>query len=219
MGNWPKCPYYLSDGTRQSYITCEDTRHYYDSQAEKDEYLENYCCSYRWKDCQFAIGMNRLYERTEEMTDKDKATIEKLEHQLKEQEKEATKIRKENTRLNRIHKADEHLKGTVRRLMEEKEKQGLSLMAHNQRLTNCIGFLMDKHKEEILDLTTMNKWTLTKDVSYELYQDPISKDNMLRIIVEDKEIKEDDKSDGLKRAARALQEAGGKTTPTTKEKD
>lgn len=214
MGNWPKCPYYLSDGIRQSYITCEDTRHYYDYQKEKDEYLEKYCCSYRWKECVHAAGMNRLYERLEEMADKDKAKIEKLEHQLKAQEKEATRIRKENTRLQRIHKADEHLKETVHKLMEEKahlEKVRDNLQTHNIMLTNLAGYLMVKHKIDNCDLTAMHKWSAEHDVMFELFQDPISNDSMINVVVEDKEIS-DDKGDGIKRAARALQEAGREET-------
>ena len=140
--------------------------------------------------------MNRLYEREEEMADKEKAKIEKLEHQIKAQEKESTNIRKENTRLKRIHKADEHLKETVHKLIEEKaylRQVRANLMTHNQMLTNCIGYLMEKHEVETIDLTSMHKWAQSKDVSFELFTVPITEDNMLKIVVPEDEETEDDK--------------------------
>lgn len=198
MGNWPKCPYYLGDGIKRDYITCEDSRHYHDSIEDKDKYLEEYCCSDRWQSCEHAIGLDQLYERTEDMAE-DKARIEHLMHQVKAQEREAVRIRKENTRLQKIHAADEHLKENLHlyemqiKILRADKK---NLMTHNEMLTKCIGYLMHLQDMQVMDLTSMHEWSADHNVSFEVSKEKMTEHNMLSIEIENKrEGKKEDASD------------------------
>ena len=80
MGRYILCPYFVSEKATRLTITCEDCIRRFDSLDEKEKHIKAYCEA-SWSDCPFASHMNQIYERIEEMDEKQKM-IELLKSQL-----------------------------------------------------------------------------------------------------------------------------------------
>lgn len=63
-GRLPICPYFRDEKNRS--ISCEDTYRCLDTKDEKYQWMEDYCTSWEWEQCPYAVEITEAYERFEE---------------------------------------------------------------------------------------------------------------------------------------------------------
>ena len=97
MGRFAVCPYFMSE--KRLSISCEDTIRQFYSKAEKKKQLNQFC-DRDWQKCQYAIALNELYERMDEMNSQMERDIAALEHQVAVRKKENEVLRQQLGNLN-----------------------------------------------------------------------------------------------------------------------
>ena len=97
MGRFALCPFFMNE--KRLSISCEDTVRQFYSKAEKKKQLKLYCDS-DWQKCQYAIALNNLYERMDEMSSQKDRDVAALEHQVMVRKKENEELRQTVGRLN-----------------------------------------------------------------------------------------------------------------------
>lgn len=97
MGRFAVCPYFMSE--KRLSISCEDTIRQFYSKAEKKKQLKLFC-DRDWKKCQYAIALNELYERMDEMSSQKDRDVAALEHQVAVRKKENEMLRQQLGNLN-----------------------------------------------------------------------------------------------------------------------
>ena len=97
MGRFAVCPYFMSE--KRLSISCEDTIRQFYSKAEKKKQLSQFC-DRDWQKCQYAIALNELYERMDEMNSQTERDIAALEHQVAVRKKENEVLRQQLGNLN-----------------------------------------------------------------------------------------------------------------------
>ena len=114
MGRFALCPYFMSE--KRLSISCEDTVRQFYSKGEKTKQLNCYC-DRDWKSCRYAIALNDLYERMDDMETQKDRDIAALEHIAAARKKENEELRQ---RLGYVN-------------------------AQNKSLEMMLGYLCDKH--------------------------------------------------------------------------
>lgn len=82
------CPYYLSDNDKS--VTCEDTIRQFRTRELKRSYLQEYCCSFRWKDCPYARALDQVYEKISMHPEEAESIY--YEHQIQAIKKELARV-------------------------------------------------------------------------------------------------------------------------------
>lgn len=127
MGRFALCPYYRSE--KRLSISCEDTVRQFYSKTDKLKRLKDYCDS-NWEKCQYAIALNDLYERMDEM----------------------------DTQRDRDLAAWEHLASARKKENEELRQRLGYVNARNQSLEMMLGYLCDKFDVTEVDVAEMTKF-------------------------------------------------------------
>lgn len=158
MGLYIRCCYYVND--KNLSITCEDCIRQFESKREKRQWIKTYCET-NWSKCVYASDLNQLYERIENMDNKNQTIeilnkqneskaveIDKLKKQLgnsraKYQKKE-NEIIKQLEQARRDEKAIKYLADARGRTIIARENQIMLEQARNQSLNMMLGFLVDK---------------------------------------------------------------------------
>ena len=97
----PLCPYYKRHMERS--ITCEDVCRTFSTSAEKEMWLDTYCDTPAWEQCEYAQGLTRAYERL--FKGDDKAIMENEYESLKKENKKlSTLFGKAEKRIQRQQK-------------------------------------------------------------------------------------------------------------------
>ena len=107
MARYTLCPFF-EHGERKSRITCEDTYRWFDSDEEKDIWMDMYCDN-EWTECPYAIELNEAYDRLEKGDEMalEKHKIDALEKELKGM---ATKLGRAEKRIERQQKKIDELR-------------------------------------------------------------------------------------------------------------
>ena len=121
MGRFAVCPYYMSD--KRLSISCEDTVRQFWSKEEKREQMRTYC-EKNWCDCPYAIDLNDMYERMDDMKNQKDRDVAALEHLAAARKKENEMLRQRMGYIN----------------------------ARNQSLEMMLGYLCDKFGVTEVDL-------------------------------------------------------------------
>ena len=106
MARYTLCPFFVHD-KRKSRISCEDTYRWFDSDEEKDIWMDKYCDN-EWTECPYAIELNEAYDRLEkgDVMALENHEIEALKKELKGM---ATKLGTAEKKLERAQKRVEEL--------------------------------------------------------------------------------------------------------------
>ena len=118
------CPFFHSE--KKLSISCEDTVRQFYKKTEKRKQLKDHCDS-DWESCQYAIALNNLYERMDEMKNQKDRDIAALEHIAASRKTENEKLRQ---RLGYVN-------------------------AQNQSLEMMLGYLCDKFGVEDINVNEM----------------------------------------------------------------
>ena len=126
MARYTLCPFF-EHGERKSRITCEDTYRWFDSDEEKESWMDTYCDN-EWTECPYAIDLNEAYDRLEKGDEMalENHKIDALEKELKGM---ATKL------------------GTAEKRIERQQKKIDDLRAINQSYIN-VNDNLEKQKRE-----------------------------------------------------------------------
>ena len=127
MGRFAMCPYFLSE--KKLSISCEDTVRQFYSKKDKQKQMKNFCDS-QWKSCRYAIALNDLYERMDEMKTQKDRDVAALEHLAAARKKENEELRQ---RLGYVN-------------------------ARNKSLEMMLGYLCDKFDVSEVDVAEMTKF-------------------------------------------------------------
>lgn len=124
MGRFAVCPFFHSE--KKLSISCEDTVRQFYKKTEKRKQLKDHCDS-DWESCKYAIALNKLYERMDEMKNQKDRDIAALEHIAASRKTENEKLRQ---RLGYVN-------------------------AQNQSLEMMLGYLCDKFGVEDINVSEM----------------------------------------------------------------
>ena len=124
MGRFALCPFFHSE--KKLSISCEDTVRQFYTRTEKRGQLKDHCDS-DWESCQYAIALNKLYERMDEMKNQKDRDIAALEHIAASRKVENEKLRQ---RLGYVN-------------------------AQNQSLEMMLGYLCDKFAVKDINVNEM----------------------------------------------------------------
>lgn len=127
MGRFAVCPFFSSE--KNLSISCEDTVRQFYTKQDKQKQLKNFCDS-DWQSCRYAIALNNLYERMDQMKTQKDRDIAALEHLAQARKKENEELRQ---RLGYVN-------------------------ARNQSLEMMLGYLCDKFGVTEVDVTEMTKF-------------------------------------------------------------
>lgn len=127
MGRFALCPYFHSE--KRLSISCEDTVRQFYSKKDKLKRLKENCDS-DWEHCQYAIALNNLYERMDEMKTQRDRDLAALEHLASARRKENEELRQ---RLGYVN-------------------------ARNKSLEMMLGYLCDKFDVTDIDVEEMTKF-------------------------------------------------------------
>ena len=107
MARYTLCPFFVHD-KRRSRISCEDTYRWFDSDEEKDVWMDTYCDN-EWTECPYAIELNEAYDRLEKGDEMalENHKIDALEKELKGM---ATKLGRAEKRIERQQKKIDELR-------------------------------------------------------------------------------------------------------------
>jgi len=107
MARYTLCPFF-EHGERKSRITCEDTYRWFDSDEEKESWMDTYCDN-EWTECPYAIDLNEAYDRLEKGDEMalENHKIDALEKELKGM---ATKLGTAEKRIERQQKKIDDLR-------------------------------------------------------------------------------------------------------------
>ena len=107
MARYTLCPFFVHD-KRKSRISCEDTYRWFDSDDEKDVWMDTYCDN-EWTECPYAIELNEAYDRLEKGDEMalENHKIDALEKELKGM---ATKLGRAEKRIERQQKKIDELR-------------------------------------------------------------------------------------------------------------
>ena len=127
MSRFALCPFFHSE--KKLSISCEDTVRQFYSKRDKQKQMKDYCDN-QWEKCKFAIALNDLYERMDEMKTQKDRDIAALEHLAAARKKENEELRQ---RLGYVN-------------------------ARNQSLEMMLGYLCDKFEVSDINVGDMTKF-------------------------------------------------------------
>ena len=129
MSRFAVCPFFSSE--KKLSISCEDTVRQFYTKADKQQHLKKHCDSEAgWKSCRYAIALNDLYERMDQMKTQRDRDIAALDHLAKARKKENEELRQ---RLGYVN-------------------------ARNKSLEMMLGYLCDKFDVSEVDVAEMTKF-------------------------------------------------------------
>ena len=108
MGRFALCPYFHSE--KKLSISCEDTVRQYYSKNDKIRQLKAHCDS-NWQSCRYAIALNELYERMDQMKTQRDRDLAALEHLATARRKENEELRQRLGYVNARNKSLEMMLG------------------------------------------------------------------------------------------------------------
>lgn len=150
MGLYVLCPFFIYE--KRLSISCEDGLKYFTNSYKKDSHIKKYCEA-EWEKCKYAEQLMQYYERTEDMTEKDKE-IQALRLELKTSKENNHKILSDNGRMrkkikkmNEVAKANHEMYEQSLRDMEDKIKLMDALRAGREWAESCLAAILIKTHE------------------------------------------------------------------------
>ena len=158
------CPYYMNEFNRS--ISCEDVCRAFDSLNSKNAWMMQYCDSWDWMRCPYAIDLTEAYARKEKGDEKalEKNKIKALEKENKGLQTNLGRATKKIERLHQINDMMQKKWKTAEKLLDDYQKHESERYFAMARLyEDRIAYLIDTHCGGRLAEADVKAWAEGKE--------------------------------------------------------